>query len=153
MASPMTDFELDDLCTVLFDVGLKSTTNLNDKQKALFLFLDIFNYIQEDGLDVYLSNNLYPPFDIRPNTNSMRELGLHHTAEKFDFIKNRFDSNRHHQDGETWEEYKSRIGILDEVNSWHNTLNREISDHFPYEWIRLNYKDLSEGLSFERASR
>ena len=83
----------------------------------------------------------------------MRELGLHHTADKFDFIKNRFDSNKHHHDGETWDEYKSRIEILDEVNSWDNTLVKEMSDHFPYEWIRQNNTDLSEGLSFERASR
>ena len=149
----MTDLELDDLCTELFDVGLKSTTNFNDKQKILFLFLDIFNYILEDGLDVYLSNNLCSPFDIRPNTNSMRELGLHHTADKFDFIKNRFDCNKHHQDGETWDKYKSRIGILNEVNSWDSTLIKEMSDHFPYEWIRQNYKALIDGLSFERASR
>lgn len=149
----MTDLELHDLCAELFEVGLKSTTNFNNKQKVLFLFLDIFNYIQEDGLDVYLSNNLCSPFDIRPNTNSMRELGLHHTADKFDFIKSRFDSNKHHQDGETWDEYKSRIEILDEVNSWDNTLTKEMSDHFPYKWIRQNYKDLSEGLSFERVNR
>ena len=150
----MTDFELDELCTKLFDVGLKSTTDFNTRQKVLFLFLDIFNYIQEDGLDVYLSNNLDSPFDIRPNTNSMRELGLHQTADKFDFIKNRFDINKHHQDGETWDDYKSRIGILDEVNSWDNILTQEMRDQFPYEWIRQNYKELSEGLSFERrASR
>jgi hypothetical protein len=149
----MTDFELDDLCTELFDVGLISTTDFNDKQKVLFLFLDVFNYIHEDGLDVYLSNNLYPPFDIRPNTNSLRELGLHHTADKFDFIKNKFDSNSHHKDGETWDEYKLRIGILDEVKSWDTTLIEEISDNFPYDWIRRNYKDLSKGLSFERAIR
>lgn len=149
----MTDLESHDLCTELFDVGLKSTADFNDKQKVLFLFLDIFNYIQEDGLDVYLSNNLYPPFDIQPNANSMRELGLHHTADKFEFIKNRFDCNKHHQDGETWDEYKLRIGILNEVDSWDDTLIREMSDHFPYAWIRRNYKDLSEGLSFNRAIR
>jgi hypothetical protein len=149
----MTDLELDDLCTELFEVGLKSSTNFNDKQNVLFLFLGIFNYIQEDGLDVYLSNNMHPPFDIRPTTKSMRELGLHHTADRFDFIKNRFDINRHHQDGETWEEYKTRIGIVGEVNSSDKTLIREMSDHFPYEWIRRNYKDLSEGLNFERTSR
>ena len=148
----MTNLVLRNLCTELFDVGLKSGTNFNDKQNVLFLFLGIFNYIQEDGLDVYLSNNMHPPFDIRPTTKSMRELGLRHTADRFDFIKNRFDINRHHQDGETWEEYKTRIGIVGEVNSSDKTLIREMSDHFPYEWIRRNYKDLSEGLNFERTS-
>ena len=34
----MTELDLDDLCTELFDVGLKSIDNFNDEQKNLFLF-------------------------------------------------------------------------------------------------------------------
>ncbi|MFZ6009800.1 MAG: hypothetical protein ACOYXT_05570 [Bacteroidota bacterium] len=149
----MTDLELDDLCTNLFNVGLKSTTDVNDKQKTIFLFLAIFNYIHEDGLDVYLSNNLNSPFDIRSNINSMRELGLQDVADKFEFMQNRFDLNKHHRDGETWDEYKLRIGIATEVNSWENTLLNEMRDNYPYSWINKNCTDLSEGLGFKSASR
>lgn len=143
----MTNQESHSLCTQLFDIGLKSTNSFNDKQKTLYLFLDIFNYIDEDELDVYLSNNLYPPFDIRPNIIAMRELGLHQIADKFAFIKNCFDGHSPHQQGETWDQYKLRIGIWSHVDIWDKTLRDEFNDNFPYAWIDQNYFELTDGLN------
>jgi len=149
----MTELEISKLCDELFVEGLKSTINFNDEQKTLFLFLDIFNYIDEDGLDVYLSNNLYSPFEIQPSIDSMKELGLYQIAEKFEFIKERFDNNKQHHEWESWDEYKSRIGIKNEVNSWDTSLIREIRDNFPHEWIYKNLNNLIDGLVIEKANR
>lgn len=150
--SPMTDFEIKDLCIELFNLGIKPTNNFNTKQKTLYLFLDTFSNLLEVGLDVYLSKNLHSTFDIQPTIDSLTELGLYDAAAKFDLVKNRFDNNEHQQVGETWDEYKSRIGIQDEVNSWNDELINEMSDQFPFKWINKNSKNLNEGLSFERKS-
>ena len=114
--------------------------------------MDIFNYILEDGLDVYLSNNMNQSFDIRPNINAMRELGLPQIADNFEFIKSRFDDNEDHKEGETWDEYKLRLGILGKGNSWDTVLIKDMADNFPYQWIRLNYAELTNGLNLKRVS-
>jgi hypothetical protein len=149
----MKEENIDNLCIALFDRGLKSVIDLNSKQKTLYLFLDIFYYIEEDGLDVYLSNNLNPPFDIIPNINAMRELGLDSISDHFQFIKVSFDNNEFWQEVETWEGYKTRIGILDRVNYLHPILSKIMVENFPLIWIIENYNELIDNLDLRMASR
>ena len=142
----MTQEHIDKLCIALFDRGLESLIELNSKQQTLYLFLDIYYYMQEDGLDIYLSNNLTPPFDIIPNINAMRELGLSIISDYFEFIKVSFDNNELHKQGEKWHEYKSRIGILDKVNYLDPILTKMMTDDFPFNWIEKNYNELNKNL-------
>jgi hypothetical protein len=83
----------------------------------------------------------------------MRELRLDSISDYFEFIKVSFDNNEFWQEGETWEGYKTRIGILDKVNYLHPVLFKMMMDKFPLTWIIENYNELIDNLDLRIANR
>lgn len=131
-----------DIWYEVYDLGLREGIDkFNEKQKALYNYIDMFYSLEMGGLPSVLYNSSCDETKSNNIFICLQSIGLTDLADTFRYFENKF---KHTNDGreETWEEFLNRSGIHEEIEMLDQKILSIVTEERALKWVEKNYDDL-----------
>jgi hypothetical protein len=138
--------DVTDLKHSLYDQGLnQGTESFNDVQKRLYDYLDLLYYVETDGFNGFLYNNVDKDVRMPGFVQCLFYFGFPELSQQLEYIYLQA-KDQQWEETEGWEDFLTRLRLTDKVDALEKYLYQAIAGYLIDDWTEQHYTVLSAGI-------